>query len=179
MSSDRILALMALMNEVKRPHGTYWRAVRRATETFTDSAENLAAIKRGNAALLEIETAVRQWTAKHPDPEQSGPTKLEQAAAEARAALAALCYDLEDPGSNALGALHLLTQATIGVEAQPDDAAKVLAKRDGTVLRQAAEDLMAACPEHGGADETWMDCPCEYAEELLRKADLAEAGATS
>jgi hypothetical protein len=32
--------------------------------------------------------------------------ELEGPAVHARAALAALCYDLEDPGSNALGALH-------------------------------------------------------------------------
>jgi regulator of replication initiation timing len=43
-------------------------------------------------------------------------------------------------------------------------------------LKEAAEELMAACPEHGNADEAWMDCPCEFAEELVRKAALAEAG---
>ncbi|ELP62816.1 hypothetical protein PV735_11190 [Streptomyces turgidiscabies] len=62
-------------------------------------------------------------------------------------------------------------------DVEPD--AKALAKRDGAILRQAAEELKAACPEHSDADEVWMDCPCEYVEELLRKAQLAEARSTS
>lgn len=40
-------------------------------------------------------------------------------------------------------------------------------------LRQAAVDLITACPDHGDADEAWMDCPCEIADELSRHADLA------
>lgn len=40
------------------------------------------------------------------------------------------------------------------------------------VLREAADDLVSACPEHGDADEAWMDCPCEYADELRRRAAL-------
>jgi hypothetical protein len=47
------------------------------------------------------------------------------------------------------------------------------------VLRKAAAELMAACPEHGDADEAWMDCPCEYAEDLERMAILTESGAAS
>jgi hypothetical protein len=47
------------------------------------------------------------------------------------------------------------------------------AKARAAALKEAAEELMAACPEHGDADEVWMDCPCEFAEELLRKAELA------
>ncbi|MCZ7413102.1 hypothetical protein [Streptomyces sp. WMMC897] len=46
------------------------------------------------------------------------------------------------------------------------------------VLREAADSLAAACPEHSDADEAWMDCPCEYADELRRMADLADAGET-
>jgi hypothetical protein len=66
MTSRRILALMALMNEIKPPAATYWRAVRRATVTLTDSDENDAAQARGNAALLEIEQHIRRWVAKQP-----------------------------------------------------------------------------------------------------------------
>lgn len=40
------------------------------------------------------------------------------------------------------------------------------------VLVEAADDLVAACPEHSDADECWMDCPCEYADELRRRAAL-------
>ena len=65
--------------------------------------------------------------------------ELEGPAVEARAALAALCYDLEDPGSNALGALYLISQATAGVEAPKDDAALALMRHAREVLHTAAD----------------------------------------
>ncbi|MFD4547225.1 hypothetical protein [Streptomyces sp. NPDC058466] len=68
-------------------------------------------------------------------------TELEGPAVEARAALAALCYDLEDPGTAALGALYLISQATTGVEATRDDAVQALAQHDAEVLRKAAQVL--------------------------------------
>lgn len=43
------------------------------------------------------------------------------------------------------------------------------------VLRQAADDWTAHCPDHSDADEAFMDCPCEWAHELRRKADELEA----
>ncbi|MGW2837345.1 hypothetical protein ACWCWD_06490 [Streptomyces sp. NPDC001493] len=67
MTSDRILRVMALMRDIEKPSGRYFRAVRRAWQTDTDSPENKAAQARGNAALLEIEGSVRAWVAKHPD----------------------------------------------------------------------------------------------------------------
>jgi hypothetical protein len=67
MVSNQLLAVMQLMEGIKRPTGTYWQAVGQATRTYTDSPENLATIARGNAALLEIETAVRRWVAEHPE----------------------------------------------------------------------------------------------------------------
>ncbi|MGW0312057.1 hypothetical protein [Streptomyces flavidovirens] len=72
MTSNRILALMALMREIEKPSGAYARAVRKATRTATGSDENDAAQAQGNAALLEIETAVRQWVAENPDPRPCG-----------------------------------------------------------------------------------------------------------
>jgi hypothetical protein len=48
-------------------------------------------------------------------------TELEVAATEGRAALAALCHDLDDPGSMALGALYLLQQATPGTPMEPGE----------------------------------------------------------
>jgi hypothetical protein len=65
--------------------------------------------------------------------------ELEGPAVEARAALAALCYDLEDPGSNAFGALYLISQATTGVEAPKDDAALALGQHASEVLRRVAD----------------------------------------
>lgn len=67
--------------------------------------------------------------------------ELEKVAVEGRAALGALCFDLEDPGSNAFGALYLLSQATVHVDAQPDDAANALARHDAQVLHDAAQVL--------------------------------------
>jgi len=69
MTSDRHLALMTLMNEIEAPSRTFQNCVRRASRTETDSAPNLAAIERGNAALDDIETAVRRWVANNrPEP---------------------------------------------------------------------------------------------------------------
>lgn len=69
--------------------------------------------------------------------------ELEGPAVEARAALAALCYDLEDPGTAALSALYLLQRATVGVETPRDDAVEALARHDAQVIRKAAETLEA------------------------------------
>lgn len=69
MTSARVLALMALMNEIQAPSATYHRAVSRAAQTFTGSTENNRAQARGNAALLEIEKTIRAWVAKHPVPD--------------------------------------------------------------------------------------------------------------
>ncbi|MEV5862346.1 hypothetical protein AB0L83_21860 [Streptomyces sp. NPDC052071] len=68
VTDPRILDLMALMRDIEKPSACYNRAVRRASQTLTDSPENDAAQARGNAALLEIEQAVRAWVAKHPEP---------------------------------------------------------------------------------------------------------------
>lgn len=66
MTSTRVLAVMALIRETEAPLKTFNASVRKATRTATDSDENDAAQARGNAALLEIEAAVRRWVAKHP-----------------------------------------------------------------------------------------------------------------
>ncbi|MET7956358.1 hypothetical protein ABZT07_20620 [Streptomyces sp. NPDC005317] len=76
MTSTRILGLMALMRDIEKPSACYNRAVRRAWQTLTDSPENEAAQARGNAALLEIEKAVRTWVSKHPDPEATRASDL-------------------------------------------------------------------------------------------------------
>lgn len=52
-----------------------------------------------------------------------------------------------------------------------------IAMHRAEVLTEAADDLVAACPDHGDADEAWMDCPCEYADELRRMAALAGSAA--
>lgn len=88
--------------------------------------------------------------------------ELEGPAVDARAALAALCYDLEDPGSNAFGALYLLSQATVGVEAPKDDAALALARHASEVLERTADMADPEPPEvsffgdHGLTVAAWL-----------------------
>lgn len=104
--------------------------------------------------------------------------ELEKAAVEARAALGSLCCDLEDPGTAAFGALHLLTQATTWTETGPDFAAEALAQRDAKVLREAQdriaelEDRIAAeeccCPEPAPLCE---GCRCRCHADEQRPAD--------
>lgn len=81
--------------------------------------------------------------------------ELEKAAVEARAALGSICHDLEDPGTAALGALYLLTQATAWTEEQGTDfAALALAQHDAKLrdaLREATEEIAALESDLGGA----------------------------
>ena len=92
------------------------------------------------AALLAELAAVRAER----DQARQRVAELEKAAIEGRAALGSLCYDLEDPGTAALGALYLLTQATTWTEDGPDFASDALAQHDAKVIRKAAEVLEAA-----------------------------------
>ncbi|MCI3277578.1 hypothetical protein [Streptomyces cylindrosporus] len=93
--------------------------------------------------------------------------QLENAAIEAHAALGALCCDLDDPGSNALGALYLLSQATSGISAQPDDAARALARYEAQVMRRCADFVRDAY------EEAWAD---DVAATLEHGADRVEHG---
>lgn len=68
MTSDRHLALMALMNEIEEPSKTYQRSVRAAANLPSESAEWDAAVERGNRALDLVERAVRLW-ADHNQPQ--------------------------------------------------------------------------------------------------------------
>jgi len=68
MTNDRHLALMTLMNEVEAPARTYRNCVRRAGAASSNSPAYDAAVERGNAALDDIEQAVRRWVAAHPEP---------------------------------------------------------------------------------------------------------------
>ncbi|MFF7310530.1 hypothetical protein [Streptomyces sp. NPDC008137] len=73
MTSDRHLALMGLMNEIIAPSRTYQQCVRRASAASSISPQYDAAVKRGNAALDDIEEAVRRWVAKYPAPVADAP----------------------------------------------------------------------------------------------------------
>ncbi|MFF8716212.1 hypothetical protein ACF07T_32975 [Streptomyces sp. NPDC015184] len=76
---------------------------------------------------------------------------------------------------NAREQLQIMVRTTRGsmtVWSPPEVRAALDAYR-AEVLTEAADDLVAACPDHGDADEAWMDCPCEYADELRRMAAIA------
>jgi len=62
MTSDRHLALMALMTEIDEPAKTYQRCIRSAATLPSETPEWESAVSRGNSALDHIERAVRLWT---------------------------------------------------------------------------------------------------------------------
>jgi hypothetical protein len=67
-TTDRHLALMALMRDIEKPSAVYRRSVRLAASLLTDSPQWDAAVAKGAAALDEIVAAVRDWTDRHPAP---------------------------------------------------------------------------------------------------------------
>jgi hypothetical protein len=99
-------------------------------------------------------------------------TELEGAAVEARAALAALCYDLEDPGSNAYGALYLLSQATAGADAPKDDTGLALGQLAAQVLHTVADMADPEPPEvsffgdHGPGVAGWLRMVADKPERV-------------
>lgn len=68
MTSSRHLALMALMRNIEDPAKIYQRNVRLAAGLGSHTPQWAAAVEKGNAALDDIETAVRAWVAAHPEP---------------------------------------------------------------------------------------------------------------
>ncbi|WP_438479127.1 hypothetical protein [Streptomyces asiaticus] len=101
--------------------------------------------------------------------------ELERAAVEGRAALANLIEDHEDPGTAALGALYLLSQATTWVDAQPDDAGRVMRAHDAKVLRQAADEADGRDLPDGYID-TFESGADWVTADLRRLADASERG---
>lgn len=95
-----------------------------------DDAEFIAHAREDVPALLAEVDRLRARVAE-----------LERAAGAGRASLANLMRDHEDPGAAAFGALSMLNQATPAVEAQFDEAAEVLNRRDAAVLDSAADEL--------------------------------------
>ncbi|MFG2269101.1 hypothetical protein ACGFNY_04925 [Streptomyces chartreusis] len=68
MTTDRHLALMALMREIEDPSKAYQRSVRLAAALGSDTPQWDSAVEKGKAALDDIEQAVRRWVAAHPEP---------------------------------------------------------------------------------------------------------------
>ncbi|MEU2426962.1 hypothetical protein ABZ619_39120 [Streptomyces sp. NPDC007851] len=61
MTSDRHLSLMNLIREIEAPAATYRSCVRRAAAQPSDSTAFNQTVTLGNAALDDIERAVRLW----------------------------------------------------------------------------------------------------------------------
>jgi signal transduction histidine kinase len=103
-------------------------------------------------------------------------TQLEKAATEGRAALASFCHDHEDPGTAALGALYLLTQATLWTEEGPDFAAEALAQYGAKVLHEVADIADPEPPEvsffgdHGHEVAAWLRKRADYKTRSARTA---------
>ncbi|MFE9936363.1 hypothetical protein [Streptomyces hirsutus] len=111
-------------------------------------------------------------------------TELEVAAVEGRAALAALCHDLEDPGSNAFGALYLLQQATPGTPMEPGETVPKVyrASHDSIVmgLYTTATEARAHCEaEERRANSSeatfdWIEDEEDGVAELVAETVLGE-----
>lgn len=69
MTSDRHLALMALMSDLEQPTKTFNRSVRLAAALESESPQWDTAVGKGKDALDLIEQAVRHWVATNkPEP---------------------------------------------------------------------------------------------------------------
>jgi hypothetical protein len=65
--------------------------------------------------------------------------------------------------------------ARFGEDSGPDDIARAIHAEIRTeVLNEAADELVASCPDHGSADLVDMVCRCPVADELRRKAKAGE-----
>ena len=124
-----------------------------------DAAADREFVKHAREDVDALLAEVRRLTARV--------TELEGPAVYALAALAALCYDLEDPGSDALGALYLLRQATVWVDAPKDEATAALARHDAQTMRRCAEFVRDTY------EGDWAD---DAAATLERDADVLERG---
>lgn len=78
---------------------------------------------------------------------------LEAAAVAARSALAALCHDLDDPGTAALGALFLLQQATLGTPMQPGEALPKVYRASHDTIEMGLYSTASAARAHCEAEE--------------------------
>ncbi|MFD6324232.1 hypothetical protein ACFWOL_15480 [Streptomyces sp. NPDC058442] len=81
--------------------------------TLTEQADGITQLVAPVQALREDEPEITRL--------RDQLAALTKAAVEGRAALASFCYDLEGPGTAALGALYLLQQATTGTPMQPGE----------------------------------------------------------
>lgn len=67
-----------------------------------------------------------------------------------------------------------------GVHWTREGAEQLLARYRAHVLREAADEIVDGCPDHGDSEgDAWVVCHCEAADELTTLADLADPdGAT-
>ncbi|MET9953542.1 hypothetical protein ABZ135_18595 [Streptomyces sp. NPDC006339] len=63
-------------------------------------------------------------------------------------------------------------------ELRPGQAGALVAEALGEVLLSFAGETLASCPDHGDADETWLTCHCDVAQELTAKAALYQGNAS-
>lgn len=73
-----------------------------------------------------------------------------------------------------LTAVERLTAHHEAALVHTDRLARRLAAARASTLRQTAEEWAAHCPQHTDAENVWMDCPCEWVDELRRAATEAE-----
>ncbi|MFE1903849.1 hypothetical protein ACFW96_09275 [Streptomyces gardneri] len=67
---------------------------------------------------------------------------------------------------------RLLTALCKSPELRTGEAGALVAETLAEALAAIAGEILAACPTHGEADEAWMVCHCDVAQEVTAKAAL-------
>lgn len=127
--------------------------------------------------------------------------RLTAAARRALDSLTDLIRDSSDPGTEALGARHELEQALLDDRTQLDanrayeqrlreqhdhDVAELnrlratLAATRTKTLVEEADLIVTHCPDHSPQDQdgVWMDCHCDVADDMRRRAAARPAATT-
>ena len=116
---------------------------------FAEAAATVADLVLKRGERMKVENALRDEVEEL----RARVTELEVAALEGRAALAALCHDLDDPGSMALGALYLLQQATPGTPMEPGETVPTMYRASHDSIVMGLYTTAASAREHCEAEE--------------------------
>jgi uncharacterized membrane protein YccC len=158
----------ALLAEVQR-----WRE--RTEEAETAEAQLRGQVRGLKADITELEAQRERRRGRL--------VALQNDALDTRGSLSPNCETRKVPfplGETLTPAVDWLINRVAELEAVVSgiDAPAELAGRPSRaeVLRQEADEIVAHCPDHTDGEEAWMDCHCDVADEMRRRASKAEAG---
>jgi len=170
MPQDNVTSAEIRLGQYRRPPRTF--------ETGSERA--LYDIASGLHTALKETRQQRNAARLHATELQDRITELEVAAIEGRAALAALCHDLEDPGSNAYGALFLLQQATPGTPMEPGEPTPTVYRASHDAIQMGLYATAAEARRHcetemlrekPGASLDWVEDEDGVIELIVMTAD--------